>query len=88
MFGGNISGEFVEVVPGKKLVQKWRLGGWAPEVFSTVTLEFLEGDSNTCTIKLTQVNIPAAELDRTKAGWDTFFWQRIRGLFGWSYKMM
>eukprot|EP01089_Gocevia_fonbrunei_P004982 TRINITY_DN1509_c0_g1_i2.p1 TRINITY_DN1509_c0_g1~~TRINITY_DN1509_c0_g1_i2.p1 ORF type:complete len:321 (+),score=69.16 TRINITY_DN1509_c0_g1_i2:131-1093(+) len=28
MYGGNISGEFVEIVPNEKIVQKWRLASW------------------------------------------------------------
>lgn len=42
LFGGNIMGEFVELVPGKKIVQKWRFKQWPDGHFSTVTINIDE----------------------------------------------
>jgi uncharacterized protein YndB with AHSA1/START domain len=28
LFGGNVEGKFVELVPGKKIVQTWRFASW------------------------------------------------------------
>lgn len=38
LFGGNISGTFEELVPGEKIVQRWRYQQWPAEHYSTVTM--------------------------------------------------
>lgn len=42
LFGGNISGVFDELVPGQKIVQKWRYKQWPTGHFSTVNIKFDE----------------------------------------------
>lgn len=42
LFGGNISGEFKELVPGKKIVQYWRYKQWPDQHFSEVTFSIEE----------------------------------------------
>lgn len=42
LFGGNISGTFEELEPGKKIVQKWRYKQWPEGHYSTVTLDIEE----------------------------------------------
>lgn len=39
LFSGNITGTFEELVPAKKIVQKWRYKQWPAEHYSTVTME-------------------------------------------------
>lgn len=38
LFGGNIIGKFDELVPGKKIVKKWRYKQWPEGHFSSVTI--------------------------------------------------
>lgn len=42
LFGGNISGEFVELDPGKKIVQRWRYKRWPDSHNSTVTIDLVQ----------------------------------------------
>lgn len=42
LFGGNITGVFEELVPGKKIVQRWRYKQWPEGHYSTVTLDINE----------------------------------------------
>jgi len=86
LFEGAVQGTQVELVPPKKIVQKWRFKTWPENQYSHVTFSFEDqGDSTLLT--LTQKDIPSSDYERTCDGWETFFWQRIRGLFGWSYKL-
>lgn len=41
-FGGNVSGEFKELVPGKKIVQYWRYKQWPDQHYSEVTFNIEE----------------------------------------------
>lgn len=42
LFGGNVTGEFKELVPGKKIVQYWRYKQWPEQHFSEVTIDIEE----------------------------------------------
>lgn len=42
LFGGNIIGTFEELVPNKKIVQRWRYKQWPASHYSTVTLNIEE----------------------------------------------
>lgn len=39
LFGGNISGNFVELIPGEKIVQQWRYRRWPESHLSRVTID-------------------------------------------------
>lgn len=42
LFGGNITGTFQELVPGKKIVQLWRYKQWPVGHHSLVTIDIIE----------------------------------------------
>jgi len=86
MFGNSVVGTQVTFEVNKKIVQKWRFQSWPENHFSTVTWEFnQQGDKTELT--LTQTDVPEFDFERTKAGWEEFFWRRVKGLFGWNYKL-
>lgn len=87
MFGGSVVGTTVSIEKDKKWVQKWRFQSWPEGHFSTVTWDF-QADGDKTQLILTQTDIPASDFERTKQGWEEFFWKRVRGLFGWNYKFI
>ncbi|XP_041468585.1 activator of 90 kDa heat shock protein ATPase homolog 1-like [Lytechinus variegatus] len=83
MLDGNISGEFVSLEPHSKIVMKWRFKSWDEGHHSLVTLQF--NQKADCTeLLLTQKGIPKADYERTRHGWHTVFFQRIKGTFGYG----
>lgn len=83
LFDGQISGEFVELVPDKKIVEKWRFRTWPEGHHSTVTIELKdEGDSTNLT--LNQIGIPSIEFDKTVDGWQRYYWEAIKRTFGFG----
>jgi activator of HSP90 ATPase len=80
---GAIRGTLLEITP-KKIVQKWRFQTWPENHYSTVTWSFSE-EKGGCLISLTQTDIPSADLERTRSGWERFFWQGIRNAFNWTF---
>eukprot|EP01126_Amoeba_proteus_P011126 TRINITY_DN1444_c0_g1_i3.p1 TRINITY_DN1444_c0_g1~~TRINITY_DN1444_c0_g1_i3.p1 ORF type:complete len:187 (+),score=26.45 TRINITY_DN1444_c0_g1_i3:647-1207(+) len=86
LFGGAVTGQMLVIENNRKIVQKWRFSTWPSNHFSEVSLEFEEQHGRT-QLTLTQTGIPSEDYERTKCGWEEYFWVRIRGLFGWHYKM-
>lgn len=85
LFHGSITGTNQKVVPGERLVQKWRFASWPEGHYSTVDFRFEASDSGTL-LKMKHTAIPADDLDRTAAGWRSNFWERIRMIFGFNFK--
>jgi uncharacterized protein YndB with AHSA1/START domain len=76
-YGDYIVGSFLEITPGKKLVQKWRATDWPKGVSSTVTIELQEKRGIT-TLHLTQEGVPEAFAEEISQGWHDYYWDRLR----------
>lgn len=87
LFGGSIVGEITELDQAKKIGQKWRSKDWPSDHFSQVLMTFEAHDGGNCVITLSHTNVPDSDLERTRSGWEQFFWQRMRGVFGWQYSI-
>lgn len=83
--GGNFSvfddyctGFNLEIIPGTKIVQKWRFEeeGWPEDHYSVCTFEFFEQGAST-TLKFTQTEIPEHKVIDIIKGWNEFYWERI-----------
>ncbi|KAJ3288450.1 hypothetical protein HK104_008168 [Borealophlyctis nickersoniae] len=83
LFDGNITGTIVELVPNKKIVQKWRLRTWPNNHHSTVTLDLEEGSDSTI-LRLTQEEVPIGEKEITEGNWQNYYWNSIKGAFGYG----
>ncbi|KXS18899.1 hypothetical protein M427DRAFT_53380 [Gonapodya prolifera JEL478] len=83
VMGGNVTGEFKELVPNQRIVLSWRLSSWPSEHFSTVriNLERLEGSTK---LLLEQSGVPIGEKDDVADGWEKKFWNPMKGIFGWG----
>ncbi|KAJ2355014.1 Co-chaperone [Coemansia erecta] len=81
LFGGHIEGEFTALEPGKRIEQTWRVATWPAGHFSKVTIE-LEQLSNSTRLSLKQTGVPLNEEDATKANWERYYWNSIKGSFG------
>jgi len=70
LWGGDIHGVNTEVIPEKKLVQKWYGGTWdAPSVL-TIALHEERGGTR---IELTHTNIPDDEAAGIDDGWTSYY---------------
>lgn len=87
LYGGNVTGQFVDLQSDKKIVQKWRMNSWPKDHYSTVKLDFEQTDD--CTIlKLTQTGIPTNNFEQTCEGWKTHYFHRIMGVFGFGVRLL
>ncbi|XP_052740995.1 activator of 90 kDa heat shock protein ATPase homolog 1 [Bicyclus anynana] len=83
LFGGNVTGEFRELVPGKKIVQYWRYKQWPDQHFSEVTFSIDEKEDHTI-VTLKQDLVPSAEVDQTRANWKRYYFDSIKRAFGFG----
>jgi len=81
LFNGSVEGEVMEMVPGEKIVQKWRFNTWQPGHFSQVTITLAEDGGNT-KLKLVQTGVPMEEKDRTEKGWRVMIFDRLKMVLG------
>lgn len=86
LYSGFVNGQFVELVPNKKIVQKWRLKTWPESHYSEVTIEF-EAKGDSTMLNLTQKHVPEKEYDSTQDGWNRHYWARIKQIFGYGAQL-
>ena len=78
-YDGYITGENVELVKDRKIVQRWHASDWPEGHFSTVIFE-LHKDQNGTELAFTQIGIPAGQSDAISKGWHEFYWDKMRQL--------
>jgi uncharacterized protein YndB with AHSA1/START domain len=73
MFGGDIRGRNVELVPGRRVVQAWRSEAWPEGVYSIVRFELTPQGKGT---KLTfdQAGHPEDAQKMLEGGWHQMYW--------------
>ena len=79
LWDGEIHGENIEVVPEKRLVQRWQERGWKEP--SIVTFSINRGAPGETTLELDQSNIPADKVEDIAQGWDEYYLGVIKRSF-------
>lgn len=76
IYGGYIVGRQIELVPGKRIVQAWRVVEWNPGVYSLVRFELVDQNSGTKLI-FDHIGFPSAEGEHLAAGWKSNYWEPL-----------
>lgn len=91
LFNGSIVGHQVELVPGQRIVQKWRFSNWPAGHYSTVCITITEKEPGNTQLLLVQSEVPVADqfgnetvIETTERGWKEQVWNRIRSVFGYG----
>jgi uncharacterized protein YndB with AHSA1/START domain len=80
-FGGMIEGRNVELIPGQRLVQAWRVKNWEPGVYSVVKFELKNEGSGTRLI-FDHKGFPEDQRAHLDIGWKTNYWEPLRKFLG------
>ncbi|XP_023582177.1 activator of 90 kDa heat shock protein ATPase homolog 1 isoform X2 [Trichechus manatus latirostris] len=86
MVDGNVSGEFTDLVPEKHIVMKWRFKSWPEGHFATITLTFIDKSGET-ELHVEGRGIPAPEEERTRQGWQRYYFEGIKQTFGYGARL-
>jgi activator of HSP90 ATPase len=81
LFGAHIVGRQIELVRNHRIVQVWRVEGWAAGVYSLVKFEFTEQDSQT-KLAFDHVGFPPGTAEHLAAGWYANYWDPLRKFLG------
>jgi len=71
------SGKNIELIPDKKIVQKWRAADWPKDHYSTTTYVFKEKDGETL-LDFIQTEIPIESYAEIERGWTEWYWDRLK----------
>ena len=80
MFGGQIVGRNVELVPSQRIVQAWRPSHWDPGIYSIVHFE-LKPRAQQCTLVFDHTSFPAGDYDHLDWGWKNHYWEPLKKYF-------
>lgn len=77
LFGGYISGRFIELVPDTLIVQAWRAGSWAAGIYSIARFDLRE-DAGQSKILFDHTGFPVGQAEHLAAGWYANYWTPMR----------
>ncbi|KAL2166607.1 hypothetical protein VTG60DRAFT_2453 [Thermothelomyces hinnuleus] len=85
LFGGNVSGEYLELEQPKKIVQSWRLDQWPAGHYSTLQIEFDQNDvDKVTTMRVEWKGVPIGQEEVTKRNWLEYYVRSIKRTFGFG----
>lgn len=76
-YGDWIEAINVELVPDKKIVQKWRGADWEDDHYSIATFEFENVDGDTV-LTFTQTDVPEENHEDITQGWQDHYWDKMK----------
>jgi activator of HSP90 ATPase len=74
------TGSNVELVPNKKIVQRWRGADWPTGHYSVVRFELKKVDRGT-RLDFTQTGIPETLYEEIAKGWKEWYWAKLQAYF-------
>lgn len=79
IYGGDIEGTNLELVPDKKIVQSWRYSDWPEGHYSTAIFALEEVEKGT-RLTFTQTDVPEDKYEDIKQGWKEYYWGPMKAM--------
>ncbi len=79
LFGGYVTGRFVELIANELIVQAWRAGSWNPGLFSIARFQLVEQSAGT-KIQFDHVGFPIGQAEHLAKGWHDNYWDPLQRL--------
>lgn len=78
---GYITGKYLKLVPGKRIVEEWRTNDW-PADYPPSLIELSFERVNTATrLTMVQAEVPAAQAPNYRQGWKDYYWTPLKAYF-------
>ena len=77
-FGGMITGQTIEAIPGNRLVQAWRVSNWEPGIYSIVKFEFEKIIDTETKLIFDHTGFPEEHRDHLDQGWHDRYWEPLK----------
>lgn len=81
LFGGYVTGCFLELVPDVRIVQAWRAGIWEAGKFSIATF-VLSPQGSGAKLVFDHTGFPGDEVDHLAEGWHINYWEPLAKVLG------
>lgn len=81
LFGGQIVGWQVELVPDERIVQAWRVAAWDPGAYSIARFALTEHDGGTM-IAFDHTGFPKGLAEHLAVGWKSHYWEPLDKYLG------
>lgn len=79
-YDGYISGENLEIVIDKKIVQSWTCTDWPSGHYSKAIFE-IKKTKNGARLSFTQTGVPQDFFEEITQGWHEHYWEKMKQLF-------
>lgn len=86
LLDGNVYGEFTELVPDEKIAMRWRFNNWPCEHYASISLTLCDRSSET-ELHADFRGVPENEEERTKDGWQRYYFEAIKMTFGYGARL-
>ena len=81
LFGGQVVGRNIDLVPNRRIVQAWRaVGDWPPGTYSLVRFD-LKPKGAGATVALEHTGFREGDYDHLYIGWPSHYWDLMRKFF-------
>ena len=77
VYGGDIEGVNLELIPDQKIVQSWRYSDWPEGHYSKATFSLINISSGT-RLTFTQTGVPEEFYDDIRQGWRGYYWEPMK----------
>ena len=77
IYGGDIEGVNLELVPDQKIVQSWRYSDWPEGHYSRVTFSLKKVNRGT-RLTFTQTAVPDEHYEDIAQGWRDYYWAPMK----------
>jgi activator of HSP90 ATPase len=86
LFGDQITGRTIQLVPNTRIVQAWRSGSWDSGVYSIARFELTASASGT-SLAFDHTGFPIGQAQHLAAGWKGHYWAALQRLDALGLKM-
>ncbi|VEU23005.1 DEKNAAC104143 [Brettanomyces naardenensis] len=83
LFGGNIEGRLLKLVPNKQIVMLWRLRDWKRGHYTKITIDLDQGDSET-KMSFSLNGVPIGEEELVQENFEEKYIKTIKMVFGFG----